>query len=446
MYISLTARIGPGGETSGGVMYLHALTHGSTLQPGVPVEHDTGLLERPAFEEQLQAALTGSAHDEEVCALVIVAVDNTRTLEVIGASAAADVVQTLGQRMHRLARTIDTVGFLDKHRLALFLRGVRSNSEALRVAQLVYEALLEPPVATPAGELRLSLRYGVALAEPGDDALRLIERASRAMSHTGQSQDGPTDRRNVIAESTGESVSLSEFQVAMSHGFVRPYAQPVVEVSSRETIGYRGSTRWHHQRLGVLSAAYFIDLIADISLAAQVDFYVARELAAVLTLVTRDSPLRLYTPVSRQLMQDVRVERYLLEIAEAFHLTPAQLRLQIPLPVLHDATPALVDVLNLLTDAGIGLALTQVERASDVDVFADRGIVEFFLSYQLTNAADSRAQRDVARIVQAAHGHGCAVGATGVRTVKQHDALAAVGCDIATGDFYGQPQLAHEID
>src|SRR5512141_3236356 len=106
---------------------------------------------------------------------------------------------------------------------------------------------------------------------------------------------------------------MDDFRVGLSHGDVRPYAQPVVDLGSGLVVGYRGLARWHHRRLGTIDAAAFIAMIADTPLANEVDLYIARETAAVLALAVRDTPLRLYTPVSKRVVTDIRTEQYLSE-------------------------------------------------------------------------------------------------------------------------------------
>ena len=75
-------------------------------------------------------------------------------------------------------------------------------------------------------------------------------------------------------EHADAALTMNDFYIAMSHGDVRPYAQPVVELGSGRLIGYQGLARWHHRRLGTLDAVAFIDLIAETPLANEVDLYV----------------------------------------------------------------------------------------------------------------------------------------------------------------------------
>jgi EAL domain-containing protein (putative c-di-GMP-specific phosphodiesterase class I) len=241
---------------------------------------------------------------------------------------------------------------------------------------------------------------------------------------------------------------MDEFRVAMSHGDVRAYAQPVVDLASGRVVGYRGLARWHHRRLGTLNAAAFIQMIADTPLANQVDLYIARETAAVLALTTRDTSLCLYVPVSKRLIADVRTEQYLSEIAGAFSLGTNQMRLQLAPAALGNWNPALRDALHSLRDADVAFVLTGVESASDVRHAAEYGFREVHLSRRLTHAAatDADARLAVSGIVQLAHDQLVLVAATGVDHQQHRDVLIEMSCDLATGDLYGEPEPTTTID
>jgi EAL domain-containing protein (putative c-di-GMP-specific phosphodiesterase class I) len=241
---------------------------------------------------------------------------------------------------------------------------------------------------------------------------------------------------------------MDDFRVGLSHGDVQPYAQPVVEFGSGLLVGYRGIARWHHRRVGTLEASAFIDMIAGTPLASQVDLYIARETAAVLTLTVGDTPLRLYTPVSRRLILDVRTEQHLSEIAGAFFLSMNQIHLEVARPLLDRWSPALQDALESIRDTDVGLVLTGVEHASDVQSLARHPFDELHISRRLTNAAatDPDARSSVSEIVQLAHDRAVLVAATGVDTEQQRDPLLEAGCDFASGDLYGRPEPAHTID
>jgi EAL domain-containing protein (putative c-di-GMP-specific phosphodiesterase class I)/GGDEF domain-containing protein len=443
MYVSTSARVGPGGEINEVVVHAREVPRRASARGdgASEVDDETGLLTQSAFDDRVRRALANVSRHGDPCALVLVDVVGTADTT----DTASTIVRSLAGRLARLARATDITGRVGKHRLGLLLGVVRGHGEALRVAQMVYESLVDTPVVTAAGEVAVAVRCGAAVSRTGDEPTDLTERAAAAMSNEPAIRDVEIGGPGAVADG---SVSMADFRVGLSHGDVRPYAQPVVDLRSGELIGYRGMTRWHHRPLGTLEASAFIEMIADTPLASQVDLNVARELAAVLALSVGATPLRLYTPVSRRLIADVRTEQYLSEIADAFFLPMSQVCLQIARPLLDRWSPALYDALESLRDAGVALALTGVEHGSDAGALAEQRFDELHISPRLTAAAvgDPDERRAVSVIMRHARERDVLVAAAGVDTEPQFDLLIEAGCELGSGDLYGRAAPASAID
>lgn len=444
MYISTTAKLGPGGETNGGVVYAREL---SRIEPAAAagmheIDDVTGLLVAPAFDARVGRALATTRAGDETCALLVAElVGATDDLETVGALTSSSIMRALAGRMIRCARTIDVVGRVGEHQLGLLLRGVRGHADALRLGRTVYDALVDGPVTTPAGEIDVAIAYGVAVAREGDAPAALLDRAlaGLAVGTRVTSRDEPAVPMRTL--------TLDDFQVGMSHGQVRPYAQPVVELASGAVVGYRGTPRWLHRELGMLDADAFTGMIAETSMATVIDLYIVRETAGVVVLTSRDTPLRLYASVSRRLLEDVRAEQHLTEIAEAFFLRMHQLRLQISRPLLDEWTPGVQDALDSLSDADVAFALVDVSSAGDVATFAAMGFAEVHASRSLVDAArgDVDARRSLAELVESAHEHGWIVGAPGVDDAQTDDLVRAAGVDLGWGRRYGRAEPTNTI-
>jgi EAL domain-containing protein (putative c-di-GMP-specific phosphodiesterase class I) len=443
MHISTTAQLGPGGETNGGVVVARDLPDPTPVALATESDAPSRLLDWPAFEEQVGAGISDLAHGGAGCALVIATVNMVETIEQHGAASTTTVLRALAGRMGRVARSIDVVGVHDaRHRLGLLLRGVRSRGEALRIAAGVYESLTEDPVTSPGGLITPPITCGVAFSQLGDDPAAFFERASTPI--------WPADVVTApLVNRSPDAPTLDEFRVGMSHGDVRPYAQPVVEVSSDVVVGYRAAARWHHTRLGPLDAPAFLPLVAETALANEVDLYVARETAAMLTVIAREhTRLRCYFPVSKRVVADVRTEQYLWEIADAFSMRMQHLCLQVERRLLDEWTPALQDALVSLGDAGVTLVVSDVDDATDVPAVAALGFGEIHVAERLARqvASDRAAQRMVTDIVGRAHDASLLVTATGVDDSRYRDALLPTAIDLATGDLYGAARQTDTIE
>ena len=119
MHVSITANLGPGGETNGGVVYAHEIPRFVSPAPRdeADVDETTGLLTPSAFEQQVDLALAQAGRDGETCALVLAQVaDIDGLLDYWGVEIVASVMRTLASRITGLARTIDSVGRVGEFR------------------------------------------------------------------------------------------------------------------------------------------------------------------------------------------------------------------------------------------------------------------------------------------------------------------------------------------
>jgi EAL domain-containing protein (putative c-di-GMP-specific phosphodiesterase class I) len=168
----------------------------------------------------------------------------------------------------------------------------------------------------------------------------------------------------------------------------------------------------------------------------------------VLLLATRNADPRLYAPVSKRLISDVRTEQYLSEIADAYFLSLSQMHLQLARPLLDHAPPSFIGALQSLRDAGIAFVATGVDDASDVDRLADDGFRGLHLSRRCTGAAanDRDAMQVIADITRRAHDLGLVVAATGVNDRARAAAFIELGCDLGIGDLYGALEPTRSIE
>jgi EAL domain-containing protein (putative c-di-GMP-specific phosphodiesterase class I)/GGDEF domain-containing protein len=435
MYVSTTAKLGPGGETLGGVVYARELRRHEPVPGSLEFDEMSGLLTRAAFHNRASTAVVDSFRDNDMCALLLAEVEG-----VVPPNEAA-VIRSLGGRLSRITRSIDLVAYLGDNQFAVLLRGVGSEAEALRIADTAAQSLVGTPVPTTAGDVMVSATCGVAMVRPGDGLEGLLERARAGATHVPPHPAPLVVAQQAIAGS--EALTVEQVGLGMSHGDVLPYVQPLVELASGETVGYRAFARWRHPTLGLLEPERFVDLVAETELATVIDLYVAREAVATLLLMTRDKPLRLYTPIGRRMIADLRTEQNLAEIADAFFVAPSQIHLQVARHLLDTWTPALHDALYTLRADGLRVVLTDVEQVGEIDAVVDV-LDELELSPRLIAAAvsDESARAELIDTVRWARARGLGVVAAGVSRPEHPGLLLDAGCPVAYGPFLAEPELA----
>jgi EAL domain-containing protein (putative c-di-GMP-specific phosphodiesterase class I) len=374
----------------------------------------------------------------------------------------ADVVRQL---LGFVDKTSDLVGVVDANSRVVYLNeaarkrlGVGAASDLTtadvfpleafaRYYEQVRPALLhsgrwegELPVLTAAGDavsMALSIVAGVG---PGGEIAWLVTHGREIGS------GGPSPPAHEELIDTVDAFAR-ELALAVSHGRITPYVQPVVDLRSGQIVGYQGLARWQHPDRGLLAAGTFIDLVTDSAAAPVMDLAVLRDTAAVVARERRAGRrLRVYGHLSRRLLGDAELERYLVEIIEDLALTPEQFGAEIDRPLLVGSSHVLASVLRAVHDHGMRLVLTA--PASDLEL-ADAvqfGFDEVRLPPHLIAgiAEDAARARAVRSTITIAHGLGLLVTAVGVETEAVRDVLLDADCDLAAGELFGGPLPARD--
>jgi PleD family two-component response regulator len=174
--------------------FLVAKRASDRLRPGILVDARTGLYNRRGFELRCRevSGTVQRAKDALACAVL--------TLEVsaAGTDVAAPQPPAVDQRADYVAgllrqhgRVSDVSGRLDDYEFALLLPSTREPGVRCLLERLQSSIAAAPPVWSGGQSTRLRAGYALAdLSGPGENAIGLIERASRALERTrGQPVD-----------------------------------------------------------------------------------------------------------------------------------------------------------------------------------------------------------------------------------------------------------------
>ena len=336
--------------------------------------------------------------------------------------------------MTQIARATDTVARIADDEFAVLFVPVRDEGEALRLAEGVRATMEGMPVATAAGEIAVSVALGIAVDRPSDTTdLLLGHAAARRVTRTVKQRSVPAD--------------LSELRLALSHGEVQPYVQPVVDLRTGQMIGYQGLARWHRPDSSVVEVEPLIGSTASDQIAPVVDLRVARDTVAVVTLMSRNSNLLAYLRVSEPLLWDVRIEQYLWEIADAYGLAALRLHVQIAHEDVARPSPATRSVLRRLAEVGVRLVATDVGQDADVHRLAQLGFHELHLAARDTmQALAATALGPLQDTIRSSHDLGLRVGVVGIESEQQRAWWLEAQCDVGTGPVFGWPVPAESVE
>jgi len=149
--------------------------------------HDalTGLPNRPAILDRINAALTRAQREPHPVALLFCDLDGFKPVnDDHGHEAGDEVLRIVAGRMQAVVRASDTVGRLGGDEFVILCETFATDVDVLEVADRVRSQVCAPMALTrtsPPTTVTLDISIGVAIAAPHDTSATLLARADRSM-------------------------------------------------------------------------------------------------------------------------------------------------------------------------------------------------------------------------------------------------------------------------
>ena len=434
--------------------------------------HDslTGLPNRALFMNRLGHALERARRTDERrsgtdgVAVLFVDLDRFKAVnDSLGHEAGDDLLLGVTERLRGAVRPGDTVARLAGDEFAVLLEDVSGVKEAVRAAERLLDALVEPFVLD-GRETFVTASIGVAsTGAPGEvgseekgpkDLLREADVAMYAAKKGGT-------RHAVYEEEMGtravERLRLENdlrraVEDPAGNGFELHY-QPKLDLSTGEITGVEALARWNHPARGAIPPTVFVPLAEETGLIVPLGEWVLKEAcrqAGEWQNLRRppSRPVRISVNLSvRQLNQDDLAETFA-RILDESGLPPEVLSLEITEGLMAENEGRFLVALEDLKSLGIGLeiddfgtgysSLSYLKRLPVEVLKIDRSFVE-----DLTE--DPEAHKVIRGIVDLARALNLHTVAEGIETREQLETLKTLGCQTGQGFLFSRPVPAAEI-
>jgi diguanylate cyclase (GGDEF)-like protein/PAS domain S-box-containing protein len=416
---------------------IHHLAHHDAL---------TGLLNRNAFMERLEALLTSGRAGDAQGALLFIDLDHfKRVNDSLGHLAGDVLLQTLSQRLTALLRSSDVVARFGGDEFMVLLPGALPLADVQEVAGKLLAAL-GAPVVLEGRSISVTPSVGIALypqhaATPAD----LVKHADAAMYEA--KRQGRAMHRLYDPEFSRRALEALELETELTRAIARGefelHYQPQVRAADGVLAGCEALIRWRHPIRGLILPDQFIPLAEQQRLIVPIGHWVLRE-AAQAARRWRDAGRALPVAVnlsSLQLREPDFVDAVAAVLREA-GLPGAALEVEITERMLMDDLDTVRAALSHLRALGVRIAiddfgtgwssLGHLNQLPIDRIKIDRSFVHG-LPGDAGNAAIARA------IVMLAQSLGREVIAEGVETEAQRAFLVGLGCEQLQGLLFGAP-------
>jgi diguanylate cyclase (GGDEF)-like protein len=419
-------------------------------------EHDalTGLPNRRAFQNRLQAAVLRSMRSETKVGLLLLDLDHFKHVnDTLGHAAGDALLKEFAKRLRKGLRRQDFVGRVGGDEFAIIVEGIERPEDLLVVGEKA-GLTLRAPLSLHGRALSGGASIGGALfpddADSANELFKLADTALYALKAEGR---GGTKlfHAHMREEAQRVALQLSHARVAVNERTVTPLYQPKIALGARSVAGFEALLRWGHPHKGLQLPETIEEAFKDYELASKIG---ALMQCRVLEDVRRWSLEGLkfgrvsINAAPAEFLRDDYAER-LLERLEERSIPPRLIEIEVTEHVLMASGSKYVGrALETLKNAGVRIALddfgtghSSLSHLRDFPV----DVVKIDRSFVQQMGVDPEISAIVAAVINLAKSLRIQSVAEGIETQDQADLLRAAGCEIGQGFLLGRPSPPEQV-
>ena len=351
----------------------------------------------------------------------------------------------LGKRLQSTLRPEDVLARLGGDEFVVLSPGVPTPMGAVRLAERL-QALVSKPWISQDYSITPSMSVGIASTDDPEVTVdELLRRADLAMyAAKGSDERSITIYDNVIDAQVRRGVLIKrQLQSAIDGDLLKVDFQPIVDLKSRDSIGFEALVRIRDFEGAWMAPIEFISVAESVGLIDQMGDLVLRRCLAVLKLTENTAP-DLVISINISPLQVCRegLAGRMIAIAERYEVDLGRLAVEVTESVLIDRPRTAINELNTLRSVGcrvylddFGTGYSSMSWLSQLPIDAikiDRSFTAGLLSHP-------RRRVVVESMIRLSLDLGLDVIAEGVELEAQAEALLAMGCLKGQGFLFGHP-------
>ena len=406
----------------------------------------TGLGNLRRFFDKVDRLIVDRAEDPAPFAVGILDLDGFKPInDLFGRRAGDDILQQVAMRLKASMDHQSTVARVGADEFA-FLYPMTFSEDAAHQRALMLIEILSAPYDVGDRTARLSASVGCSLFYSGEENTEtLISKAETALYHAKRSGRGKVVVYTREMEEAVKRMTRIEqaLRRAVAAGEVEPHFQPIVDLKSRQIIGFEALARWTDPDLGPVSPAVFIPIAEERGIIGPL----SQLLLSKATQTARSWPDELFLSfnLSPSQLVDQNTGQHILAILERTGFDPRRLEIEITETGLMSDPQSAEKIVNDLRSVGIRVALddfgtgqSSLGRLREFHfdkLKIDRAFVSSILE-------DRPSEHIIRAILAMCEGLGMDVVAEGIEDEAQAARLVQFGCGGGQGYLFGRPSDA----
>lgn len=404
----------------------------------------TGLPNRAAFNNALEAGIRDKPYAENDLAVLIIDVDEFKEVnDQFGHDVGDGLLRIVGRRISACLSPADMVARLGGDEFAIILRGRTSIHQVAWTANAILRSFATP-IKLGTRTLLMRASIGIALAEPeATGTARVLMAADRALyaaKQAGRACYRVYDAALHEAHEEKRDLETALHEAVDQEQFVLHF-QPKVCTQTRAVVGREALIRWNRPGRGLVYPDTFIPVAEQSLLINDIGRWTIR--AACEAAVNWDENETVAVNLSARQFLDPNLVSDVRNVLHETGLHPARLELEITETALILNKQLAATILMELKRIGIKIALddfgTGYSSMSYVQSFPfDR--LKIDRSFVAAMNGDRKSRAIVEAIISLAHSLDIPVVAEGVETEEQASLLRSLLCEELQGFLIARPE------
>ena len=409
----------------------------------------TGLANRTLLTSNLETALK---NEPAVC-IMMVDLDGFKDVnDSLGHSSGDNILVHVAKKIKATVRSGDVVARMGGDEFALLFPGLSDKKVAGKIAEQIIHEISQAMIIDD-HQVNISASIGAVLyPEYGLTVQDLLTSADLAL------YQAKSEGRNCYRFFTRELLEVFQAKHAFQLEFVRAYEQhefemfyqPQVKLATNEIVGAEALLRWRHPERGLLSPAAFLTALENGPWAERVGDWIVETACrqAAEWSQASDRYFRISINLFSAQFRTGMLAQKIMDILARTGLQPSSLELEITENIILRYDESMLQPLNTLREAGIGIAFDDYGTGyASLSMLKNYPVTRLKIDQTFVRTmCESPPDAAIVRaILYLGKSFGLGVIAEGVETLEQSERLRGKGCEEAQGYLFGHPMPAEEF-
>jgi diguanylate cyclase (GGDEF)-like protein/PAS domain S-box-containing protein len=414
-------------------------------------QHDglTGLPNRNLLRQKMDEVLLHTRRTAEKVAVMVLGLDSFKSVnDTLGHGVGDKLLRGVAKRLQSSLRDEDILARLNSDEFAIVQTGLSRPEDAAMLSRRLLEAIADPYLLE-GHSVVIGATIGIAMAPgDGDDSEKLLKNADLALSRAKNESRGTFSFFESGMDARAQSRRKIELDLrdAIQNEVLRPYYQPLVDLSSGRVTGFEALVRWPHPERGMVSPAEFIPVAEETGLINGLGGLMLRR--ACMDAAHWPDNVRVAVNLSPAQFRTGNLLSIVMDALKQSGLQPTRLEVEITETLLLEKSSQVLATLHALRALGVRISMDDFGTGySSLSYLRSFPFDKIKIDQSFVRGLDANrdAQAIVRSIASLGMGLGVTITAEGVETEAELSCLRAEGCHEGQGFLFSRARPNAEI-